>query len=490
MKKHLSYCTLICFLLMQCIILNAQSSYDALGGYFRLRNSGSTITYGGFSQKGHFEGTSSTDPALWAETNYGLYFYTNGTAVTPRMAITAGGNIGIGLLNPSATFHIYTPSSSVMRFSRASSNDYGLEYGGPTFGLYDYTNNKYRWQVNGNNLLLNQTDGFVGIGTENPTTLLDLTKASTNNVALTIRNTASSASAVSGLRMGNDLGVNRFEAFTLSSAYEQYGPYFPDGSILSNEGTGGLSLGALNINGDLRMYTGGNSNAHERLRIQSNGNIISKNKILVGTTNADIGGSVNGVRIDTSGSIYNAISGTDKFNLPLYVDRRGENNEGISMMLARGGFYKASIGVIGDNNADNNGGINFSTIYGNHTITEQMRITSSGKIGIGTTTPSEKLSVNGNVRAKKVIVSQTGWPDYVFDSSYKIKPLSEVEEFIKANKRLPEMPSARDVEEKGISVGDNQALLLKKIEELTLYLIEIKKENANLKSRIDKLENK
>lgn len=107
-----------------------------------------------------------------------------------------------------------------------------------------------------------------------------------------------------------------------------------------------------------------------------------------------------------------------------------------------------------------------------------------GNVGIGTTSPSEKLSVNGNVRAKKIIVSQLNWPDYVFDTFYKLRPLREVEEFIKTNKRLPEMPSATEVGEQGISVGDNQALLLKKIEELTLYLIELRKENIEIKKQV------
>jgi len=95
-----------------------------------------------------------------------------------------------------------------------------------------------------------------------------------------------------------------------------------------------------------------------------------------------------------------------------------------------------------------------------------------GSVGIGTTIPSEKLSVNGNVRAKKVIVSQTGWPDYVFAPAYKLRPLNELAAFIQKNQHLPDMPSAKEVEEKGISVGDNQALLLKKIEELTLYILQ------------------
>jgi hypothetical protein len=110
-----------------------------------------------------------------------------------------------------------------------------------------------------------------------------------------------------------------------------------------------------------------------------------------------------------------------------------------------------------------------------------------GNIGIGITTPSEKLSVNGNIKAKKLIVTQTGWSDYVFADDYKLRSLSSLELFIKQNKHLPEVPSAKEVEEKGISVGENQALLLKKIEELTLYLIEIKKENNKMKKEIGEL---
>lgn len=116
--------------------------------------------------------------------------------------------------------------------------------------------------------------------------------------------------------------------------------------------------------------------------------------------------------------------------------------------------------------------------------TEQLRIKPSGNIGIGTSVQSEKLSVNGNIKAKKIIVSQTGWPDYVFHTSYVLRPLKEVEQFIQKNKHLPDLPSAEEVEQNGISVGDNQALLLKKIEELTLYIILQGKEIEMLKQKI------
>lgn len=100
----------------------------------------------------------------------------------------------------------------------------------------------------------------------------------------------------------------------------------------------------------------------------------------------------------------------------------------------------------------------------------------AGNVGIGTTSPTEKLSVNGTISAKKIKITQSGWSDYVFDKKYKLASLSSLEAYIHKNKHLPDMPSAKEVEEKGISVGDNQVLLLKKIEELTLYMIRQQKQ--------------
>lgn len=110
--------------------------------------------------------------------------------------------------------------------------------------------------------------------------------------------------------------------------------------------------------------------------------------------------------------------------------------------------------------------------------TERMRISAGGYLGIGTSNPSELLTVNGNIKAKKLIVSQAGWPDYVFAPQYELKPLSAVESFIKKYKHLPDVPTEEQISENGLNVGDTQVLLLRKIEELTLYVIELKKELA------------
>lgn len=103
----------------------------------------------------------------------------------------------------------------------------------------------------------------------------------------------------------------------------------------------------------------------------------------------------------------------------------------------------------------------------------------NGDVGIGTLNPTHRLSVNGTIRAKEIIVN-TNWADFVFEEGYKLRPLEEVESFIKENKHLPDMPAASAVQENGVSLGEANTLLLQKLEELTLYMIGLNKEVKNL----------
>ncbi|MFT4153631.1 hypothetical protein [Parafilimonas sp.] len=115
-----------------------------------------------------------------------------------------------------------------------------------------------------------------------------------------------------------------------------------------------------------------------------------------------------------------------------------------------------------------------------------VTIKNSGKIGIGTANPAEKLSVKGTVLAQKVKVSQAAadWPDYVFDKDYPLMPLDSVEAFIQKNGHLPEIAPAAEIKSAGVDLGDNQTKLLQKIEELTLYLIEQNKVITELKKQL------
>jgi len=94
-----------------------------------------------------------------------------------------------------------------------------------------------------------------------------------------------------------------------------------------------------------------------------------------------------------------------------------------------------------------------------------------GFIGIGTVNPKVRLAVNGEILSKKIRVTPNNWADFVFDSSYVLPSLKEVAAFIAAHKHLPGMPSAKEISENDLDLGQQQAKLLQQIEEMTLYLI-------------------
>jgi hypothetical protein len=119
-------------------------------------------------------------------------------------------------------------------------------------------------------------------------------------------------------------------------------------------------------------------------------------------------------------------------------------------------------------------------------LAEQLRIKYNGNVGIGTPNPPEKLSVKGKIQAEEIRVTTavTDWPDYVFEEGYKLPNLAELESFVKSKKHLPEVPSAQDVQVKGIELGEMNKVLLKKIEELTMYVIQQQKEIKDLQTKI------
>ena len=121
--------------------------------------------------------------------------------------------------------------------------------------------------------------------------------------------------------------------------------------------------------------------------------------------------------------------------------------------------------------------------YGNLFITNAIRI------GNYANSENYRLSVDGKIIAEEIVVEMSEtWPDYVFNSSYKMRSLEDLEIFIKENKHLPNVPSADEVKEDGIGIGEMNKILLEKIEENTLYLIELQKQNDLLLKRIEELE--
>lgn len=113
----------------------------------------------------------------------------------------------------------------------------------------------------------------------------------------------------------------------------------------------------------------------------------------------------------------------------------------------------------------------------------------AGKVGIKTETPGAyDLAVNGKIRSQEIKVETSGWADYVFEEDYKLPTLAETEKFIQKNGHLPDVPKASEVEANGISLGEMNKILLKKIEELTLHLIEKDKILKQVIGRLEKSE--
>lgn len=111
---------------------------------------------------------------------------------------------------------------------------------------------------------------------------------------------------------------------------------------------------------------------------------------------------------------------------------------------------------------------------------------SNGNVGIGVPAPVYRLEVCGTIRAKEVRV-ETGWCDYVFEKDYKLKTLEELDQYLNANKHLPGIAPASEVEKDGLKVGEMNKAMMEKIEELTLYVIQLSKENKKLQDQINEL---
>lgn len=133
-------------------------------------------------------------------------------------------------------------------------------------------------------------------------------------------------------------------------------------------------------------------------------------------------------------------------------------------------------GLILHMNDDNNDGLSYVRI-GDNAHPNTINVTNKGFVGIGTFTPEFKLDVLGTIRAWGLKINNKKTADFVFAKDYKLPSLSEVETFVNKNNHLPGIASASEMEKNGVEIGEFQITLLQKIEELTLYSIQLKKEN-------------
>jgi hypothetical protein len=272
-------------------------------------------------------------------------------------------------------------------------------------------------------------------------------------------------------------------------------------------GNGNVSIGSTSYTPDSRLLIlgAGTTNSTSSLSVQNNSGAQS----LKVFDNGYIG-------VGTSASPSEKLQVHDG-NLLISSDNYAINTVMGTLKISHSAYPAAYAGIAGKTNG---GGLDqldllFYTAYGS--ASEKMRIMSnSGFVGIGTSTPQAKLDVNGDIYSngkifigtpdastttkiapyslavngsaiftKAVVKLNSAWPDYVFTPDYKVPTLDSLESFINANGHLPEIPTAKDVKKNGIDLGENQAVLLKKIEELTLFTIEMNKQSEELRKTLN-----
>lgn len=191
------------------------------------------------------------------------------------------------------------------------------------------------------------------------------------------------------------------------------------------------------------------------------------------------------------------VSGDTKIDGNLYISSSNK----LHFSTYGGGFYMGDLDWIrtyGDKNFYHNVGImRTDGILQVGPNGDRLIVGINGNVGIGTTDPKNKLSVNGTIWAKEVKVTLIDAADYVFQKYYtgksELKPdyvmptLAEIENFTKANNHLPNVPSAKEIQEKGVSLGEMSNVLLQKVEELTLYIISQNKDIEELKAIVNTL---
>jgi len=217
------------------------------------------------------------------------------------------------------------------------------------------------------------------------------------------------------------------------------------------------------------MSFGGLGNAYD-CQISADYGVNGGNHIAFRTLNGDIAAWNSWNEIWHSGNLNNIHSNLEGSGLHIAAGGAG-TAQGAYLGWNRSGFT-GEVNLV-SNIGQGVGGFTFDNTNDGVSFTRLVTILGNGKVGIGTQNPDQILTVQGMVHATGVLVDQSvPTPDYVFDKDYDLATLKDVKTYIDQNHHLPEIPSAAQVAKEGINLGEMNAKLLKKIEELTLYFIE------------------
>ncbi len=371
-------------------------------------------------------GYGSWQPPSWAKSGSDIYRTT--------------GNVGIGMTDPDALLHLgsNTSGANKIRLGKSGAGPHGIDFmnSNNTVGMSIY----YRTGpqklyieegVSGGKLVtFVPYNGNVGIGMTDPESKLHVECNSAGPLS-----PEEKLAAIYGYNTSTDISyanaIGVYGKVRTSNGRAIYG------YSTNADGYGGYFVGKGYFSGNVGI---GTTNPTGKLEVKGDLNVSA------GSDNdADI------ILTDASGK-FGWIAQDDQTNA-MWV----EHAEGQKLMLS-GQYAEDGIVVV------------------------------KGILGVGTDEPQSELAVNGTITAKEVIVTTDGFPDFVFTDNYNLIPLDKLEKHVKVNKSLPGIPTEKEVLEGGVNLGEMQAKLLEKVEELTLYVIELKKENIQLKKQNDNLE--
>lgn len=369
---------------------------------------------------------------------------------------------GSGFINNGSSFQFFPDSSVIEAWNNFSSEAFG--FGVNKLGQLEFIANGYQnvnaYGTSATKMVIDDASGNVGVGVINPLAKLDV-----------IGGNWDVANGNGDLKIGD-------------ATYQ-----FKLGVATGGGGAGDIRMFAKG--GTARMIWG--SGTTDRMTLSSSGYLG------LGTIDPSVAIEIEGTT-DAASEIY-IKGGTSSF--PTQRFSRINGTHAVPTALSSGKFLgrilfdgyngtsfttSSSIYSLSSEQWSSTAKGSYLTFYttqnGTNTFSEKVRIDHNGNVGIGTTTPDNKLDVKGIIRAEEVVV-ETGWADFVFEEDYQLNELEQVEEFIKENKHLPNVPSAKEIQENGAHVSELMTKMMAKIEELTLYTIKQQKEIDELKRKLD-----
>jgi hypothetical protein len=398
------------------------------------------------------------------------------------------GNVGIGLssnINEKFTvkgdaLFVYPGSNSVSLSLMANTNNSSIiNFIKPDSSIVgrisvsDLLDRMTLQTLTNTNQLVLDDNGYIGVGTSSPTNRLDVAGNIRSRDTITADDDLVAGDDIRAGGMIEATGTVRGGALNSTGVLTVSGnSLFGGTAVVNGELSTNTGMAINEAAGILQFRTGGNDKGFVQL---------SGDDLRIGTNSSNI-----------NGKFVVRTAGEDQF----FVDNAGYVGIGVSGL---GAYSRLHIGTGLDASLTSNGYMMLGNITGSNLILDNNEIMARGangatgnlvlqndggtvRIGNVAVPSGYKFAINGKMLCEELRVKlAANWPDYVFKNDYKLLPLTELKKFIEQYNHLPNIPKASVIESEGMEVGDMQKKMMEKIEELTLYIIDLQKQIDSLK---------